>query len=433
MVNSVISSKALTDGALRYSLQAVQPSATPPSSVTKAIALDPQTQAQIQALLDVATPTDKIVETVVQLRVQSQQPVDDKARQEIVNLVAQEVTAYQQRVTQEFKGFSSHVRACFANAAANYFPLREAMIKAGYQNPAKTVFGQIQSGASFLGHRVVGGLHQEFIDRLADLQAELEKQAPGTAAKVAAEIQQVQGFVPGVLQKNGRFVTRVVEGSNSLSNHAFGLAIDLDPPRNPRIFKSGAIKVLNWVVRELKFDFGKAIEASVSWGDAAAVTRLHEKAAAASDKLKAWLQQYLPVYTPLAQQLSQAEAALKAAEKKLKQAKQAKKNAKPDSDAAKQATADITALQTEIAAKQAVIKTTQETIDKDENLKNLQALAAYHGEQLADWSQYGIQSIPLALAVAMNALRFTWGQQYKSSKDAMHFELEAAQVISKSG
>ena len=430
---SVTSSRVLTDGALRYSLQVVQPSAASPASVTTAIAINPQEQACIQALLDSGTDTATILEEVVKLRTQANQAVDSKARQDIATQITQEVTAYQHRLTQEFKGFSAHVRACFANVAANYFPLREALIKAGYQNPGKTIFGRIKSGATLLGHRVIGGLHEEFTDRLAELEAELEKQAPGTAAKVAAELSRVEGFVPGVLLDSGQFITRVVEGSTTLSNHAFGLAIDIDPSKNPRIFKQGAITVLNWVVRELKFDFGKEIESSMKWGDAAAVTRLHQKAAAASDKVKAWLQQYLPIYTPLVQQISEARTAIAAAEKQLKQVQKVKQSAKPDSDAYKKAVADSAVLEAEIAAKKEVIKTAQATIDKDENLKNLQTLAGYHGQQLADWSQFGIQSMPLALAVAMNALKFTWGQQYKSSKDAMHFELEAKDVISKTG
>lgn len=78
--------------------------------------------------------------------------------------------------------------------------------------------------------------------------------------------------------------------------------------------------MLSWVVKDLKFDFGDTIEPSIKWGDADAIKSLHQKAAAASDKLKTWLQQHLPTYNTLQQQILDAQAAIKEAKKKLKQA-----------------------------------------------------------------------------------------------------------------
>ncbi|MBD2077418.1 M15 family metallopeptidase [Phormidium sp. FACHB-592] len=422
MVNSVTSTRALTDGVLRNTLKAVQPSATPPSAVTQAIALNPQEKALIQQKLDVATATEAIVQAVVDARVASSQPVNEAVRQEITDLVELEQAGYLHRVTQEFKGLPSIVRAGFAHSADNYRSTRETLFKDGYQNPAKTIFQKIKT-AKFLDHSVVGGLHQEFVDRLDDLESELDKQAPGTATKVAAMIQQVVGFVPRLTR----------DSDAELSNHAYGLAIDIDSSRNPYIAKQAVINELNWVVRDLNFDFGKAIEPSISWGDAAAVTRLHEKVAAASDKLKAWLQQYLAPYNALKHQIEEAQQALKELDKQLKQAKAAQQAAQPNSDAHKQATAAIAQLQTEIKTQQEIVKTAETTIKADENFTHLQALDALHGKDLLEWSQYGIQSIPLELAIAMNALGFRWGQQYRDKKDGMHFELLAEEVISKAG
>jgi hypothetical protein len=423
MVNSVTSSRALTDGVLRNTLKAVQPSATPPSAVTQAIALNPQEKALIQQKLDVATATEAIVQAVVDARIASSQPVNEAARQEITNLIEQERAGYLHRVTQEFKGLPSIVRAGFDHSADNYRSTRETLFKDGYQNPAKTIFQKIKANVKFLGHSVSCGLHQEFIDRLDDLESELEKQAPGTAAKVAAMIQQVVGFVPRLTR----------DSDAELSNHAYGLAIDIDSSRNPYIAKQAVINELNWVVRDLNFDFGKAIEPSISWGDAAAITRLHEKVAAASDKLKTWLQQYLAPYNALKRQIEEAQQVLKELDKQLKQAKAAQQAAQPNSDAHKQATAAIAQLQTEIKTQQEIVKTAETTIKADENLTHLQALDALHGKDLLEWSQYGIQSIPLELAIAMNVLGFRWGQQYKNKKDGMHFELLAEEVISKAG
>ncbi|HEY9655110.1 MAG TPA: M15 family metallopeptidase [Crinalium sp.] len=237
---------------------------------------------------------------IVDARIASSQTVDEAACQEITDLIEQERAGYLHRVTQEFKGLPSLVRAGFDHSADNYRSTRETLFKDGYQNPAKTIFQKIKT-AKFLDHSVVGGLHQEFIDRLDDLESELDKQAPGTATKVAAMIQQVVGFVPRLTR----------DSDAELSNHAYGLAIDIDSSRNPYIAKQAVINELNWVVRDLNFDFGKAIEPSISWGDAAAITRLHEKVAAASNKLKVWLQQYLAPYNALKRQIEEAQQVLK--------------------------------------------------------------------------------------------------------------------------
>jgi len=51
---------------------------------------------------------------------------------------------------------------------------------------------------------------------------------------------------------------------------------------------------------------------------------------------------------------------------------------------------------------------------------------------LEGWAKHGIVSIPLALVAAMVKNGLRWGGEYKESKDFMHFELLAENVLSRS-
>jgi hypothetical protein len=64
-----------------------------------------------------------------------------------------------------------------------------------------------------------------------------------------------------------------------------------------------------------------------------------------------------------------------------------------------------------------------------DDLWRLEILIASLGDSgrkvVEEWSKHGIQTIPAFLAAALAKIGFRWGQDYRRSKDAMHFELVA--------
>lgn len=410
MVKSVTSNQALTERALHQSTRAVQPSATPQSSITQAFTLDKAEREMIREALNEGSTQKAVVDLVFQRRQRqaSQNPgmTREQLLKEITELVEPEVTAYRQKVTQEFQGLPGHVRSSFGKQEAleNYMAMRPVYYSAGYKKPAEQIFREIEL-VNLVGHQVVGGVHKELADRLRQVDQVLEGWSIGLAAQVKAEFTNVAGFVPVVKDKKlDRFVPRFVAGSTSLSNHAFGLAIDIDPSSNPHIKGKEVISALNWVVRELGFDFGKRfVESHPTIPDEDWVAQIHLIASQASQRVKEWLQQHLPTFKPLVAKIKDAERVMK--------------NSKPKSKEYQQASAER--------------KATLQQIQADENLKRVWVLYQSYGDQLDVWATKGIQTIPLYLAIALKKLGVKWGQTYKTSKDAMHFELSAEEVISK--
>jgi hypothetical protein len=314
------------------------------------------------------------------------------------------VLAYEAQVQREFGGLPPSVQESFAfdknkSKLAYYGEMRVALYVAGYDDPA-AVFSQIKP-AKLLGHNVAGGLHQLFLDRLEKLAATLDGWSPGLAARTGKEFKGVGGFVPRhIAPKAGAKRKAPV-----LSNHAFGLAVDIDPTTNPHIKDAPVIAALNAVVRDLGFDFGKRyLEPdqkidSVDW-----VAQTHLLAQQASARVQQWLQKYLPVYD----EIQAEQQALK---------KQAAKPASTPSGPFDPVPAEPTMCK-------ALDPVTLENLDR------LKTVLTYHKlAEVRQWAQHGIQTIPLYLAAAMAKIGFGWGQTYCHSKDVMHFELDAKQVL----
>jgi hypothetical protein len=83
----------------------------------------------------------------------------------------------------------------------------------------------------------------------------------------------------------------------------------------------------------------------------------------------------------------------------------------PTSGSATAAIEDIRSAVTEIIA--------------DSDLAGIQALYEnYEQKYVETWEKEGVLNLPVSLAAALvGPLKLKWGQQYKESKDAMHFEL----------
>jgi hypothetical protein len=261
-----------------------------------------------------------------------------------------------------------------------YIAMRGALYQVGYDDPADAVFRRITK-ATLLGHKIEGGVHLNFADTLSRFETLLESWSAGLADKVAGAIKRVGGFVPRfqALKKGQR-------GPAPLSNHALGLAIDIDFVSNPHIKEPAVIAV----VRELTgVDFGKSlIQYSTEMPPVERVKEIHRIASQASADVRAWLQRWLPLHLEL-------------------EGRKRVKASFPDA---------VTDSETEHNL--GLLK----TILKHHNLREVQA-----------WKDSGIQSIPVELAAGLEALGFRWGSTYERHKDAMHFELLPEKVLPTSG
>jgi hypothetical protein len=287
-------------------------------------------------------------------------------------LVRRAIEEHERAMRQEFDGLPEFVQGSFQFGDdesawyAYYTGVRAEFYRAGYADPAGTVFSQIQP-AALLGKKVIGGLHPIFIERLSGLEALLNSWSPGLAQRVAAQVESVGGFVPRNIDTGGKKVV--------LSNHAFGLAIDIDAATNPQFRNTKVIALLKQITG---FDFSQEFQPKdrdISEMDRA--IRIYSLVGEASDRLRAWLVRYLPVY--------EAETAARVCET-------------PEG----QTIADL-------------------------------VKAGVQLNVLKKWSREGIETIPMALAAAMATLGFRWGASYRESKDIMHFELLAEKELPPDG
>jgi hypothetical protein len=287
--------------------------------------------------------------------------------------------SYRAMVEAEFRGLSAFVQSSFAfeknDRLRYYFKIRAAFYQAGYSDPAGQVFAHIGE-TTLLGKPISGGVHELFATKISGLEPLLNGWKAGLAQEVAAQINGIGGFVP-----------RYIAGSSKLSNHALGLAIDIDPTTNPQL-RGETIKVLNKVVAKqgLNYDFGKRLvakEKGLSPADWAAQT--YVVASQASDAVRNWLKKYLDLYHDPDVQAMLGHPNL---------------NAK--------STKNLDA----------------ETWD---NLKLLDELHRYHSAaEIRKWAEQGIQTLPFYLVVGLVKLGLRWGETYETTKDAMHFEFEGA-------
>src|SRR5437660_10561297 len=138
------------------------------------------------------------------------------------------VNAYKAQIYSEFRSLPETARTAF-KSIEYYLHLRPYYYRDGYKTPFETIFSRIVPGSrtgpgSFLGKDVDQGLHEELAPKLADVERTLNSWEPGLASRVAKEIKSILGFQP-----------RLIGGSSKLSNHAWGLAIDIDAYQNPQI------------------------------------------------------------------------------------------------------------------------------------------------------------------------------------------------------
>jgi hypothetical protein len=347
---------------------------------------------------------------------------DKEALRGLYSAIEPQVQAYLKDVRNEFDGLKNGWTSFGKDkeeAFNNYLMMRPLYYRWGLEKPADIVFQRIVS-ANLLGRPIIGGVHQQFAGRLSNLEQTLESFSPGLSARMAQEMAspegprgEVAGFVPVYEDEaTGKFVPRFVEGSGKLSNHAFGLAIDIDATWNPHIKHRDTIEVLNWVVRDVKvgdrpLNYGELFVEHVKRAQNLPpekridlLLEIHERARQGSERVKGWLEMNLPDYDA---------TGMEEAKKELSKAKAGSK----EQAAAK---AKLEAAKTKIASAR-------------DDLWRLEILIASLGDShrkvVEEWSKHGIQTIPAFLAAALAKIGFRWGQDYRRSKDAMHFELVA--------
>lgn len=254
-----------------------------------------------------------------------------------------------------------------------YKVMRPEYYNLGYTYPARANFSKIKDFTIFQ-HKVGCGLHEKFIDFLKDFRDVYPSLA-------ALDFGNSGGFVP-----------RNIAGSEQISNHAFGLALDLKPESNPRIATKSAIEELNSVVKEeagVDFDFG-----GLPSGPKASLEQMDADSRKASETVGCWIDEHLPKYKLLHDKIARG------------------------GDEAKEA---------------------QKVIDGDRNLRRLKTInQSFTVKQLEAWRQSGIYTLPSSLVIGMYSLAsshkyagvgFRYGGNYNHSKDYMHFEMQYSKVI----
>ena len=289
-------------------------------------------------------------------------------------IVWESVSAYRETARREFSALGSDVQASFGfdrkrSRFDYYLDLRAAYYQAGYDDPAAAVFQRIKP-TKLLGHDIIGGGHGGVEGELSGLDKMLDSWSPGLAERTGKKIHQVGGFRPRyIAPKQGERRRAPV-----LSNHAFGMAIDIDAGRNPHIKDRDVIDALK---EATGYDFGAVlVPSSRDIPEIDRIAQIHLRAQDASGRLQAWLQKYLPTYRE--------------------------------------------------AERTGSIRSSFADPDIERNMRLLERIRRFHSlADLEAWAKRGVQSIPLYLAAAMAQLKFRWGAAYEHSKDIMHFEIEA--------
>jgi hypothetical protein len=263
----------------------------------------------------------------------------------------------------------------YGTAEEKYRALRGAYYCAGFPFVARDFLNLI-APTTFFGAKIPTGVHHELSLVLKRVEFEFHQVRPELERKLVAMNMIIGGFVP-----------RMQEGSSVLSQHAYGLAIDIDASWNPQVKKGqagkDAVKAFLQATRErLDVEFNK--ESSVE-----EVRRIFERMKRISDKLVKWLGIQFPRYDQLRDEMS-------------KVAKDATQKKKYDE--------------------------LQKKLEGDPDLAALVTLIRVYGEGVVrEWQRTGIISIPPELIETFRRLgrgnRARSGLEYESSKDGMHLEL----------
>ena len=325
----------------------------------------------------------------------------DRAGVAIAREVGAALRQLLKRIQSEWAGYGPHVRQVFEQLAKSnnveslsyYRLIRSLMVKAGWYDPAR-IWREVKAPeeATLLGVQIDHGAHRVVVELLKAGNEDL------TAARTdgtKGPIRTVNGFQP-----------RVVEGTDKLSNHAWGLALDVDATWNPYITDKDVIDVLSRHSSE-HLDISKdVVDRSVP--DADKLAKRYEKLNRLSKDIEEWLKTAVETEHTLSGAVEQAEEQGRLA---------AKSN-------------DRTAIQ---KAEQAVAKARQKLADSQDaqDVRTLARRQKRDKDVLETWRSSGVLTLPLELITKLRAHSFGWGGEYENKKDFMHFELTPDGRLSK--
>ena len=310
------------------------------------------------------------------------------------------------------------------------YNIRPMYFSQGYTDPAEFLSQQVQFSL-FNQPRLKTWMHKDLAAILEKVPGVLEKWSPGLAEATGKDVKGVLGLQ-----------MRRIANSEELSNHAFGCAVDINALGNPHVVGSVVVEVFNWVVRRagIAFDFGKSALTENEHGryDKYTVDDIMEvwnRAIPASDAVQQWLQINLPRYQQLMKRVENAELSLgirntdskKSLASRYQTAQDAanrikqKRKADNKSDGGAQDSASEAPEDTALGE----IDSAFQEIASDPDLSRIQTLYEhYTTDYINTWVKQGVMGIPMYLAAALvGELNLDWGEEYESSKDAMHFEL----------
>jgi hypothetical protein len=241
------------------------------------------------------------------------------------------------------------------------------------------------SGARFLGLEIIGGAHRLLVKQLGDLTKRPGEDPATGSGEVTPPVQTIRGFQP-----------RRIAGTDKLSNHVFGLAIDIDATWNP-VLKAESARIVS---RHSGVDFtARLVQQGVS------IEELYQQLSKAAQRFNKWLQESLKLEAKLREDLRKAQD--KRAAAKTEQEK-------------KEADNEVSKAQTALANNLGMIL----------ELDMLRQDPAIGEKAVAEWEKHGILTIPISLVRALNNHAFGWGAEWEGSKDLMHFELDPLKYIS---
>jgi hypothetical protein len=309
-------------------------------------------------------------------------------------LVDNALRAYRVKIANEFGKLDPDVQKSFWYGDTSkgedqsyllqyYSAIRSAYYNYGYNDPCGTILSQIRS-VRFLGKRVL--LHEKAAKRLELTEVALKK--AGVADNFSKATRSVGGFVP-------RFIAprQGVRDPHVLSNHAFGLAIDIEGDLNPHIKDRDVIRV----IREITgFDFGHLLIAKgTGLGGQQRTEETRRLAVAASMRLQVWLEKYVPLHDSILREASGTDGRA-AQESAWQTIVHSVTSSRPESPV------DGTAVE----------------------MTRLGVLYKFHGKHtVRGWMLHGILTLPAILISALTENEFKWGGEYIDTKDLMHFEL----------
>ena len=345
---------------------------------------------------------------------------DLDSMEQIRGLIAPEVAAYDAKVEAEFNGLESFVRPSFGwdpgkTALEKYREMRPVYCRAGFANPKTEIFDELVD-VQFLApspqaRRLPGGVQPEIADKLAGLHEALSALDPALA----------DSFRPRLL---GGFVPRRVAGTKTLSDHALGLAVDLNWDRNPHIKGAEMIRIVKEATAGAPgapadgYDFGKPFgNAALEASDRTAYIRdVHAISTAAGAALQAWIGRALARESEILELIEIAKALLA--------------DRQTERRATRAGTAARALADQRIGEARAELTAAQELL-KEPDVRRLRTLrtlvpggnATERAATLRSWATNGVRDLPLELVVAMTAVGLTWGDEWKGHKDGMHFDL----------